>query len=54
MREAKSEIMFGDIDLIGLEHFLTACVAGDARIVHTKVVVPPGSACHCSCRRLKT
>ncbi len=40
MREAKSEIMFGDIDLIGLEHFLTACVAGDARIVHTKVVVP--------------
>ena len=40
MREAKSEIMFGDIDLIGLEHFLTACVAGDARIVHNKVVVP--------------
>ena len=40
MREAKSEIMFGDIDLIGLEHFLTACVSGDARIVHTKVVVP--------------
>ena len=32
--------MFGDIDLIGLEDFLTACVAGDARIVHTKVVVP--------------
>ena len=42
MREAKSEIMFGDIDLIGLEDFLTACVAGDARIVHTKVVVPSG------------
>lgn len=40
MREAKNEILFGDIDLIGLETFLSACAAGEARIVHTKVVVP--------------
>ena len=40
MREAKNEIMFGDIDMIGLEAFLEACMSGDARIVHTKVVVP--------------
>ena len=40
MREAKNEIMFGDIDMIGLEAFLQACMSGDARIVHTKVVVP--------------
>jgi len=40
MREAKNEILFGDIDLTGLEDFLRACAAGEARIVHTKVVVP--------------
>ena len=40
MREAKNEILFGDIDLKGLEDFLEACAAGEARIVHTKVVVP--------------
>ncbi len=40
MREAKNEIMFGDIDLIGLQDFLESCVSGRARIVHTKVVVP--------------
>ena len=40
MREAKNEIMFGDIDLVGLETFLEACSSGDARICHTKVVVP--------------
>ena len=40
MREAKNEIMFGDIDLIGLQDFLQSCVTGNARIVHTKVVVP--------------
>lgn len=40
MREAKNEIMFADIDMIGLENFLSACVEGEARIVHTKVVVP--------------
>ena len=39
MREAKNEIMFGDIDLIGLEGFLQSCLSGDARIVHTKVVI---------------
>ena len=40
MREAKNEIMFADIDMIVLENFLSACVEGEARIVHTKVVVP--------------
>ena len=40
MREAKNEIMFADIDLLGLQEFLESCNTGEARIVHTKVVVP--------------
>ena len=40
MREAKNEIMFGDIDLKSLTEFLELCVTGDARIVHNKVTVP--------------
>jgi ATP-dependent Lhr-like helicase len=40
MREAKNEIMFGDIDMKSLQQFLKLCVKGDARIVHNKVTVP--------------
>ncbi len=40
MREAKNEILFGDIDIISLNQFLQSCIEGDARIVHTKVTVP--------------
>lgn len=40
MREAKNEILFGDIDMKSLEVFLQSCVQGDARIVHNKVTVP--------------
>ena len=40
MREAKNEIMFGDIDMKRLQQFLSLCLTGDARIVHNKVTVP--------------
>jgi Lhr-like helicase len=40
MREAKNEILFGDIDMKSLEIFLQSCVQGEARIVHNKVTVP--------------
>ena len=54
MREAKNEIMFGDIDMKSLEIFLRSCVEGDARIVHNKVTVPSRLGMSlCSCRPLK-
>ena len=34
MREAKNEVLFGDIDVFGLNQFLESCIEGDARIVH--------------------
>ncbi|MCH2647834.1 MAG: DEAD/DEAH box helicase, partial [Candidatus Poseidoniaceae archaeon] len=40
IREAKAEIMFGDIDIISLNQFLEASKENIARIVHTKVPVP--------------
>ena len=40
MREAKNEVLFGDIDVFGLNQFLESCIEGDARIVHTKVTIP--------------
>ena len=40
MREAKNEIMFGDIDLNSLNDFLELCVQGEARIVHQKMTIP--------------
>ena len=40
MREAKNEILYGDIDVKGLNQFLQACIDGDARIVHSRVSVP--------------
>ena len=40
MREAKNEIMFGDIDLNSLNDFLSLCVQGEARIVHQKMTIP--------------
>ncbi|MBT4408107.1 MAG: hypothetical protein HOC79_09585, partial [Euryarchaeota archaeon] len=40
MREAKNEIFWQDIDLIGLEDFLRRSRDLDARLVHTKVSVP--------------
>ena len=40
IREAKNEILYGDIDLGGLEQFLTACREGQARIVHTRTTLP--------------
>ena len=40
IREAKSEIMFGDIDIKSLNDFLVASKESEARIVHTKVPVP--------------
>ncbi len=40
IKEAKAEIMFGDIDIISLNQFLQASKESEARIVHTKVPVP--------------
>ena len=40
IKEAKAEIMFGDIDIISLNQFLEASKESEARIVHTKVPVP--------------
>ena len=40
IREAKSEIMFGDIDIKSLNQFLEASKESEARIVHSKVPVP--------------
>lgn len=40
MREAKNEIFWQDIDLIGLEDFLRRSKDLDARLAHTKVSVP--------------
>ena len=40
MREAKNEILYGDIDVKGLNQFLQACIDGNARIVHSRVSVP--------------
>ena len=40
IREAKNEILYGDIDLGGLEQFLTACREGQARIVHIRTTLP--------------
>ena len=40
MREAKNEIMFGDIDLNSLNDFLELCIQGEARIVHQKMTIP--------------
>ena len=40
MREAKNEILYGDIDVKGLNQFLQACIDGEARIVHSRVSVP--------------
>ena len=40
MKEAKSEIMFGDIDIKSLADFLSASKDSDIRIVHTKVPIP--------------
>ena len=40
IKEAKAEIMFGDIDIKSLNEFLEATKDSTARIVHTKVPVP--------------
>ena len=40
IREAKNEILYGDIDLGGLEQFLTSCREGQARIVHIRTTLP--------------
>lgn len=40
IKEAKAEIMFGDIDIKSLNEFLEASKESEARIVHTKVPVP--------------
>ena len=40
IKEAKAEIMFGDIDIVSLNQFLQASKESEARIVHTKVPVP--------------
>ena len=40
IKEAKAEIMFGDIDMKSLTEFLEATKDSSARIVHTKVAVP--------------
>ena len=40
IKEAKAEIMFGDIDIKSLTDFLEASKESEARIVHTKVPVP--------------
>jgi ATP-dependent Lhr-like helicase len=40
IREAKNEILHGDIDLAGLEGFLNDCREGRARIVHTRTALP--------------
>jgi ATP-dependent helicase Lhr and Lhr-like helicase len=40
IKEAKSEIMFGDIDMKSLTQFLESTKDSSARIVHTKVAVP--------------
>jgi len=40
IKEAKSEILFGDIDITSLNEFLESSKSGEARIVHTKVAVP--------------
>ena len=40
IKEAKAEIMFGDIDIKSLNEFLEASKESEARIVHTKVPIP--------------
>ena len=40
IREAKAEIMFGDIDIKSLNEFLQASKESEARIVHSKVPIP--------------
>ena len=40
IKEAKAEIMFGDIDIQSLNDFLEASKLSEARIVHTKVPIP--------------
>ena len=40
IKEAKAEIMFGDIDITSLNEFLQASKDSEARIVHTKVPIP--------------
>jgi ATP-dependent Lhr-like helicase len=40
IKEAKAEIMFGDIDIKSLNEFLEATKDSTARIVHTKVPIP--------------
>ena len=32
MREAKNEILYGDIDVKGLNQFLQACIEGDKKV----------------------
>ena len=40
IKEAKNEILFGDIDIKSLSSFLESSMNSETRIVHSKVVVP--------------